>query len=362
MSEMKDVVVLVVVGVFKLKKLVVLLGVMVGNIVLCMVGKIGNDLYYCGYDIFDVVELCEFEEIVYLLVYGMLLNLIELVVYKIKLCVLCGLLSVLKVVFEQILVLVYLMDVMCIGVLVFGIVLLEKDDYNLLGVCDIVDCLMVLFGLMLLYWYYFLYNGKCIEMEIDDDLIGGYFLYLLYGKMLLKLWVEVMYMLLILYVEYEFNVLMFMGCVIVGMGLDIYLVIIGVIGVLCGLKYGGVNEVVYEIQSCYSLFDDVEVDICCCVENKEVVIGFGYLVYMIFDLCNKVIKGVVYKLLKEVGDLKLYDIVECFELVMWDVKKMFLNFDWFSVVLYYMMGVLIVMFMLLFVILCMFGWSVYIIE
>lgn len=139
------------------------------------------------------------------------------------------------------------MDVMCIGVLVFGIVLLEKDDYNLLGVCDIVDCLMVLFGLMLLYWYYFLYNGKCIEMEIDDDLIGGYFLYLLYGKMLLKLWVEVMYMLLILYVEYEFNVLMFMGCVIVGMGLDIYLVIIGVIGVLCGLKYGGVNEVVYEI-------------------------------------------------------------------------------------------------------------------
>lgn len=100
MSEMKDVVVLVVVGVFKLKKLVVLLGVMVGNIVLCMVGKIGNDLYYCGYDILDVVELCEFEEIVYLLVYGMLLNLIELVVYKIKLCVLCGLLSVLKVVFE----------------------------------------------------------------------------------------------------------------------------------------------------------------------------------------------------------------------------------------------------------------------
>lgn len=353
---------MIVILIFKLKKFVVLFGIVVGNIVLCSVGCSGNDLYYRGYDILDLVNISEFEEIVYLLVYGKLLICVELVLYKVKLKLLCGIFVVVKVVLEELLLLVYLMDVMCIGVFVFGCVVLEKDDYNYLGVCDIVDKLMVCFGLMLLYWYYWSYNGCVIDVEIDDDLIGGYFLYLLYGEKLQELWVKVMYILLILYVEYEFNVLIFICCVIVGIGSDMYSVICGGIGVLCGFKYGGVNEVVFEVQKCYDNLDEVEEDIKVCVECKEVVIGFGYLVYIVFDLCNKVIKDVVWELFEEQLSMKMYDIVECLELVMWDIKKMFLNLDWFSVVSYYMMGVLIVMFILLFVIVCIVGWSVYIIE
>mgnify|MGYP000252199947 CR=1 FL=1 len=57
---------------FKPKKSVALSGVTAGNTALCTVGKTGNDLHYRGYDILDVADACEFEEIAHLLVHGTL--------------------------------------------------------------------------------------------------------------------------------------------------------------------------------------------------------------------------------------------------------------------------------------------------
>jgi len=54
------------------KKSVALSGVVAGNTALCTVGRTGNDLHYRGYDILDVAETCEFEEIAHLLVHGSL--------------------------------------------------------------------------------------------------------------------------------------------------------------------------------------------------------------------------------------------------------------------------------------------------
>ena len=59
---------------FKPKKSVALSGVTAGNTALCSVGKTGNDLHYRGYDILDIADRCEFEEIAYLLVHGKLPN------------------------------------------------------------------------------------------------------------------------------------------------------------------------------------------------------------------------------------------------------------------------------------------------
>ncbi len=57
---------------FRPKKSVALSGVTAGNTALCTVGRTGNDLHYRGYDILDVAEACEFEEIAHLLVHGKL--------------------------------------------------------------------------------------------------------------------------------------------------------------------------------------------------------------------------------------------------------------------------------------------------
>ena len=346
----------------KSKKSVALSGIEAGSTALSTVGQSGNDLHYRGYDIKDLAENCEFEEIAFLIIYGELPNRQQLSEYKESLIVLREIPDSLKIILEQLPKDSHPMDVARTAVSALGTMIPEDVSHSIEAAQKVANRLIAATPAALLYWYHFTHSGKRIDIETATNSVAEHFLTLLHQSKPSRSWIEAMNASLILYAEHEFNASTFTARVIAGTGSDMYSAITGAIGALRGPKHGGANEVALEIQRRYSNPDEAEKDIKHRLATKEVVIGFGHPVYTIADPRNPIIKEIARSLSKENGSTRLFDIAERIESVMHNEKKMFPNLDWFSAVAYDEMRIPINFFTPIFIFARITGWAGHVIE
>ncbi|MDF1822753.1 MAG: 2-methylcitrate synthase [Alcanivoracaceae bacterium] len=334
-------------------------GQVAGKTALSTVGKSGSGLTYRGYDVKDLAENCEFEEVAHLILKGELPKQAELDAYKAKLKTLRGLPQALKEVLERIPRDAHPMDVMRTGCSMLGNLETETsfDQQQ-----DATDRMLAVFPSIICYWYRFSHDGVRIDENTDDDSIGAHFLHMLRGEKPNELHERVMNVSLILYAEHEFNASTFTARVCASTLSDIHSCITGAIGSLRGPLHGGANEAAMDMIEKFSDPDHAEKEMMGMLERKEKIMGFGHAIYSESDPRNAIIKQWSEKLAADVGDTVLYPVSVRCEEVMWREKKLFCNADFFHASAYFFMGIPTKLFTPIFVMSRLTGWAAHVME
>lgn len=334
-------------------------GQVAGKTALSTVGKSGSGLTYRGYDVKDLADKCEFEEVAYLILKGNLPTQSELSGYKAKLKTLRALPDALKDVLERIPADAHPMDVLRTGCSMLGNL---EGEHEFGQQQEVTDRMLAVFPSIICYWYRFSHDGVRIDTTTNDDSIGGHFLHMLTGEPPKPLHEKVMHVSLILYAEHEFNASTFTARVCASTLSDMHSCVTGAIGSLRGPLHGGANEAAMAMIERFTSADHAEQEMMGMLERKEKIMGFGHAVYSDSDPRNEIIKKWSEQLAKDVGDNVLYPVSVRCEEVMWREKKLFCNADFFHASAYNFMSIPTKLFTPIFVMSRLTGWAAHVME
>ncbi len=334
-------------------------GQIAGETSLCTVGVTGSGLTYCGYDIADLAANASFEEVAYLLQFGELPTQIQLTEYLQALTAHRQLPEALCEILERIPKSAHPMDVMRTGCSALGTLEPENDfaeqDQHIIN-------MLAKFPGIMAYWYHFHFHGTRISTLSEGHSIAEHWLRLLTQKAPSELHIRAMQASLILYAEHEFNASTFAARVAASTLTDIYSTVTAAIGTLRGPLHGGANEAAMALISSFKDADDAEQKLMAMLARKDKIMGFGHAVYRTSDPRNVVIKEWSRKISEQIEDMRLFDISERCEQVMWREKELFPNADFYHASTYHHMGIPTDLFTPIFVMSRVAGWTAHVKE
>ncbi|QDU78508.1 Citrate synthase 2 [Polystyrenella longa] len=336
-------------------------GVKAADSSVCYISGEEGKLLYRGYNIDDLAENTNFEEVAYLLFKGELPNKEELKEFSELMATYQSLPPQLKEFVKSLPQDVIPMTALRSAISIAGVYDSEAEDEsteaNFRKAIRLTSLMATLVAAIRRHR-----DGK----EILDPKPGLSFaantMYMLNGVDPTDDEIKAMDLVLILHAEHGFNASTFTARVISATLSDIYSAITGAIGALKGKLHGGANiEVIKTLHEIGSA-DKVEAWVKEVKANKGKFMGFGHAVYQVEDPRAKHMKELSKRLGNEKGEPVWYDISEKMEATIKPLINKNCNVDFYSASLQYYMGIPKELFTCIFAASRIAGWCAHVLE
>jgi citrate synthase len=169
-------------------------------------------------------------------------------------------------------------------------------------------------------------------------------------------------MALILHADHSYNASTFTARVVASTLSDMHSAITAAIGALKGPLHGGANEQVMKMLLEIQTPDRVESYIHDLLSQKKKVMGFGHRVYHTEDPRATVLRKMSEALGRRAGKLKWFEMSKSIEDLMIREKKINANVDFYSASAYYILGIPVDLYPLVFAASRISGWTAHVLE
>jgi citrate synthase len=167
---------------------------------------------------------------------------------------------------------------------------------------------------------------------------------------------------LILHADHGMNASTFTARVIASTLSDMHSAVVGAIGALKGPLHGGANAAVMEMLQEIGSVDNTEGWVREALGEKKRIMGFGHRVYKVYDPRATVLKKFSKELGERAGEPQWYEMSERAEKVVYEVKHLNPNVDFYSASTYHVLGLDKFIFTPIFSLSRMAGWTAHVLE
>ncbi len=167
---------------------------------------------------------------------------------------------------------------------------------------------------------------------------------------------------LILHADHSYNASTFTARVTASTLSDMHSSITSAIGALKGPLHGGANEQVMKMLLEIQTPDKLEPYVHNLLAQKKKVMGFGHRVYHTEDPRATVLRKMSEELGRRTGQLKWFEMSKKIEDLMIREKKINANVDFYSASAYYVLGIPVDLYPLVFAVSRISGWTAHVLE